>query len=577
MATVWAVALFVLLSPAADGQRKKGTESPSSNETLRESERHFTEAEKFLILEDYAKALMYFQKSLEVFPGNAAAHYKVAEILSRSEKQEDLAKAAASIENALRFEKDNRYYYLLGVQIYSAVGNLSRTVEMYELMLSNVKDSEEYLFELAAVHMYNQQPEQALKVYTRAESHFGVNEISSLQKQRIYFEQGKVREAIAEGDKLLAAYPDENRFVMAYAEALSQYGKADVAIQKLESYLEVHPDASAVRMLLAGFYQETGQQARSLPLIRAIIEDPELELNSKLIVMSTLQTQAGKDATASDRDFAFGLLNTLLRLHPNEPRVIFLAGDMYAGAERKMEALAYYRTGRHSGEATYEVYQNLLLLESELGQFDSLIVHADEALELYPNQGMIYYLQGFAYLRKYDHKKAAYSLEAARKLSSSNATLTAQINAMLGDAYYGAKEYAKSYAAFDAALALNPNDEIVLNNYSYYLALRKEKLDRADRMASQLIREHPDQAAYLDTYAWVLFAQEKYKEAQKVMEKVLTLPGANATHYEHYGDILFKLGRIDDAVKYWNTARTSAGSKSDLLDKKIADRKYYEQ
>jgi predicted Zn-dependent protease len=425
--------------------------------------------------------------------------------------------------------------------------------------------------------MYNQQPEQALKVYTRAESHFGVNEISSLQKQRIYFEQGKVREAIAEGDKLLAAYPDENRFVMAYAEALSQYGKADVAIQKLESYLEVHPDASAVRMLLAGFYQETGQQARSLPLIRAIIEDPELELNSKLIVMSTLQTQAGKDATASDRDFAFGLLNTLLRLHPNEPRVIFLAGDMYAGAERKMEALAYYRTGRHSGEATYEVYQNLLLLESELGQFDSLIVHADEALELYPNQGMIYYLQGFAYLRKYDHKKAAYSLEAARKLSSSNATLTAQINAMLGDAYYGAKEYAKSYAAFEAALALNPSDEIVLNNYSYYLALRKEKLDRADRMASQLIREHPDQSAYLDTYAWVLFAQEKYKEAQKVMEKVLTLPGANATHYEHYGDILFKLGRIDDAVKYWNTARTSSGSKSDLLDKKIADRKYYEQ
>jgi predicted Zn-dependent protease len=404
-----------------------------------------------------------------------------------------------------------------------------------------------------------------------------VNEISSLQKQRIYFEQGKVREAMAEGDKLLAAYPDENRFVMAYAEALSQYGKADVAIQKLESYLEVHPDASAVRMLLAGFYQETGQQARSLPLIRAIIEDPELELNSKLIVMSTLQTQAAKDAPASDRDFAFGLLNTLLRLHPHEPRVMFLAGDMYAGAERKMEALAYYRTGRHSGEATYEVWQNLLLLESELGQFDSLIVHADEALELYPNQGMIYYLQGFAYLRKYDHKKAAYSLEAARKMSSSNATLTAQVNAMLGDAYYGAKEYAKSYAAFEAALALNPNDEIVLNNYSYYLALRKEKLDRADRMASQLIREHPDQSAYLDTYAWVLFAQEKYKEAQKVMEKVLTLPGANATHYEHYGDILFKLGRIDDAVKYWNTARTSSGSKSDLLDKKIADRKYHEQ
>jgi tetratricopeptide (TPR) repeat protein len=571
------VALLLLAPVGASGQRKKGTESASSNETLRESERLFTEAEKFLILEDYAKALMYFQRSLELFPGNAAAHFKVAEILARSEKQEELSRGAASLENALRFEKDNKYYYLLGVQIYSTMGNLSRTVEMYEMMLSNVKDSEEYLFELAAVHMYNQQPDQALKVYTRAELHFGVNEISSLQKQRIFFEQGKAKEAVAEGDKLMAAYPDENRFIMAYAETLSQYGKTDVAIEKLEAYLEGHPDASAVKMLLAGFYQEAGQPARSLPIIQSIIEDPELELNSKLIVMSSLQGQTGAGVSSADQDFMFGLLTTLLRLHPEEPRVMFLAGDMYVGAGRKLEALGYYRAGRHSSETTYEVWQNLLLLESELGEFDSLLVHADEALELYPNQGMVYYLQGFAYLRKYNHKKAAVSLETARKMSASNNALTAQINAMLGDAYYGSREYAKSDAAFEAALALNPNDEIVLNNYSYYLALRKEKLDRADRMASQLARDHPDQSAYLDTYAWVLFAQEKYKEAQKVMERVLTLPGVNATHFEHYGDILFKLGRIDDAVKYWTSARDSPGSKSDLLNKKITDRRYYEQ
>ncbi len=563
-------------------KKKKAIESSAPSLTLREAEYHFTEAEKFLILEDNAKALMYFQKSLDLFPGNAAAHYKVAEILTKSDKQEDLERAATSIEHAIRFERDNKYYYLLGVQIYSSLGNMAKTVDMYETMLAEVGDCEPYMFELAAVHLYNQQPEQALRVYNRAEDYFGVNEVSSLQKQKIYFDQGKPKEAIEEGDKLMASFPDENRFIMAYAETLSQYGKTDMAIEKLEKFLADHPDASPVAMLLAGFYQETRQEAKSLPLIRSIIEDPSIEVNSKLIVMSTLQTKVEQSrqqgqTSAEGQEFVFALLSTLLKMHPHEPRVLFLAGDLYVSAGQKEKALEYYRSVRNSDEANFEVWQNLLLIESELNQFDSLIVHADEALELYPNQGIVYYFQGFAYLRKYNHPKAAVALESAKKMSTSNSQLVQQINGLLGDAYYNTKEYAKSDAAFEAALAGNPNDELVLNNYSYYLALRKEKLDKAERMATQLIRDHPDQSAYLDTYAWVLFVQGKYKEALKVIEKVFQLLNINATHYEHYGDILFKLGRVEEAVKNWQAARTMEGGKSDLLDKKIADRRLYDQ
>ncbi|MEJ7658772.1 MAG: hypothetical protein WKG07_03665 [Hymenobacter sp.] len=52
------------------------------------------------------------------------------------------------------------------------------------------------------------------------------------------------------------------------------------------------------------------------------------------------------------------------------------------------------------------------------------------------------------------------------------------------------KEYAKSDAAYDAALIADPANYGVLNNYSYYLSLRGEKLDKAKEMSGRTVAKH---------------------------------------------------------------------------------------
>lgn len=94
-------------------------------------------------------------------------------------------------------------------------------------------------------------------------------------------------------------------------------------------------------------------------------------------------------------------------------------------------------------------------------------------------------------------------------------------------------------------------------------------------MSTQLVRDNPDNAVYLDTHAWVLYAREKYKEARKFMERAIATGDANATHFEHYGDILFKLGDVNGAVTQWEKAK-QADADNELLNKKIANRKIYE-
>jgi Tfp pilus assembly protein PilF len=59
------------------------------------------------------------------------------------------------------------------------------------------------------------------------------------------------------------------------------------------------------------------------------------------------------------------------------------------------------------------------------------------------------------------------------------------------------------------------------------------------------------------------------------MERALMNNSNNATHLEHYGDILYKLGEIDNAVVQWQKAK-SLNANNEVLNKKIANRKIYE-
>jgi tetratricopeptide (TPR) repeat protein len=139
---------------SAEGQRKKKStdDAQASGIRLREAEFYFTEGEKFFILEDYSKALLYYQRTLEITPDNATVHYKIAEVLAQSSRQEDLLKASISIENALRLERKNKYFYLLAANIYNGMAAFGKAATTYETMIREVDGSEEYLYDLAAVY-----------------------------------------------------------------------------------------------------------------------------------------------------------------------------------------------------------------------------------------------------------------------------------------------------------------------------------------------------------------------------------------------------------------------------------------
>ena len=178
--------LLVLGQAWAQRDKKRRPDASSLSARLSAAESFFTEGEKFFILEDYSKALLYFLRASELNPDNATVYYKLAEVLSKSNKDEDLKRSIASIEHALKLEKKNQHFYLLAASIYNSQGQFTKAASVLEAMLKEVPGTEEHLFELAAVYLFDKKDDEALKIYNRAEEALGVSEASSLQKQRIY-------------------------------------------------------------------------------------------------------------------------------------------------------------------------------------------------------------------------------------------------------------------------------------------------------------------------------------------------------------------------------------------------------
>jgi tetratricopeptide (TPR) repeat protein len=207
---------------------------------------------------------------------------------------------------------------------------------------------------------------------------------------------------------------------------------------------------------------------------------------------------------------------------------------------------------------------------------DSATVHAEEALVFFPNQGYLWFQKGFSEYLNGKMNESIRSFEGAVPMASSQDGWYTQLYGLMGDAYHSKGLYKQSDACFEKVLLVNPTEEHVLNNYSYYLSLRRDHLDKAVLMSKKLVDKFPKNGTYLDTYAWVLFQRGEYPESLLYLEKALKDEKQNSsTVWEHYGDVLFKNGRVDEAVKAWKTANSLEGA-SNKLDKKIENKRIIE-
>lgn len=559
---------------AQRGKSKKNEEKENTERNLLQAEIIFIEGEKYFMIEDHAKALIFFQKALELNPDNAAIHFKIAQ--THIENQ-DYANAQEPAKKALKIDPTNKYYHLINADIHTKLSQFKEAAVIYENLITSLPGNDEYLFDLAALYIYGNDYANAIATYNRAQDKYGISRELVYSKQRIYLKLNKLEEALLEGQALIQTFPGEPEYLISLSEIYIANNRGQEAIPYLKQVLEYQPDHAKAQIMLAEIFQKSGEEDKYQENLESAFSNPNLDITSKLKVMVDYM---GKLPDKAVEEKATVLADRILQAHPNDANAYAVYGDLYLNlsqfenkSENKKKAIGMYRKAVQLDETNFGIWQNVLQIEAELQEIDSLMFHSDQALEVFPNQPAFYYYHGYAQLTQKNYDEAVAALEQGRKIAN-DPNLKVTFSSLLGDAYQGAGDHDKSDASYEDALEGDPDNYQVLNNYSYFLSLRKEKLDKAKKMSGKVIKANPDDPTYLDTYAWILYMQGNYKESKKYLEIALE-NDAGGTIIEHYGDVLFKLGDIDGAVRQWNRAK-GMDDTSDLIDKKIADRKLYE-
>lgn len=571
MKNILLLVLLAVVSFAALAQRGKQNEQDmapldvtklSEGETMK-VEMMLIEAEKELILENYYKAYDLFKAALEISPDNAALNFKTAEVLAKSGDNQN---ALVYATRAMKLDPKNKFYLLLTAEIHKALSNFSEAAEIYQQLIDTIEGTHSYLFDLALIYQYQGKDDKALETYQRAEQIYGMNEIVLREKQKIYLKNRDFEALMADWDKLIKENPEEDRYTIELCEFLIAQNlleEAKTRLQKLNN--NKHADLLQSEIALA-----EGNMPRAISLARGTLQSPDVDYKAKLQLLHNFLEFA---ISSEDLNILTELTHSLAEQYPEKYEVQAFTGDVMYRLKQSENARNYYLEAIRISPSNYGVWQNILNIDAELNQYDSVISHAEEALEYFPNQAVLYYFAGTGYLIEKNYRRSVQLLDQGKKYATDPNLLTV-LYGQMGDAYNSMKQYDKSYNAYEKALEANPDNAHVLNNYSYYLSLRNEKLDKALEMSSRLIKQHPENATYLDTHGWVLYTLKKYHQAAEFLEKAANLD-EDGTVIEHFGDVLFQLGRVDDAIEQWKRASKMTDA-SKNIQKKIADRKLYE-
>ncbi|MCC7332706.1 MAG: tetratricopeptide repeat protein [Flavobacteriales bacterium] len=570
------IAIILSIFFAGCGASKTQSQTKKTEKEISEQDKMkfdflFFNANKEKMIGNNQLATNLFQQCIELNPTVAAPYYELANLFENNNQNKE---AEGYVKKAVDIDGKNYWYRYLYAFILQKNNKIEESSKQFQILLQNDPGNIDLLYGLAGTQLFSGKYEESIKTYDLIEKEVGITEEISLQKQKIYIKLNNIEKAAGELKKLAQHFPDEIKYKGFLADMYLANNMTEKAFEIYQEILAKNPNDPLSHLALYEYYKNKGDKENALKELKLVFENKDFGIDTKMQVLLYYYSASEKDV--EQKKEAYELSQLLIKAHPNDAKSYTIYADLLYRDKKLDSAKENYLKAIEFDSSKFAIWNQVIMIESELMDIDGMLKHSKTAIDLFPSQPIFYFFYGISNLQKKNFKEAADYLTIGKDYSHNNQPLLAQFYANLGDCHNQLKEYEKSDGFYDKALSIEPNNIYVLNNYSYYLSLRGENLDKAEKMSAKTNELEPNQPNYEDTYAWILYKQGKYIAAKEWLEKAITNGGkTNAVIIEHLGDVNAKLGDINKAVELWINAK-SLGDTSDLLDKKINDKKLYE-
>lgn len=529
-------------------------EDPLTYGERRKFDYYFLEAVRMKQKGDYDAAFELYGRCLEIYPGSAAVLYELSQFymfLGQEQKGEE------ALKQAVRRDDGNFWYKQTLASYYRQKQDWLKAVTVYEDMAQIFPARLEPLLSLADLYGRTKSYDRLVAVLDRIEELDGKSEQISMEKFRAYLQMDNMERAFGEIQSLTDEYPYDMRYRTVMGDMYLSVGRNDEALKVYSEILKEEPDYAPAMISLASYYQKTGQDSLYAVQTDSILVNENVEPGVKMNFMRQLILKS--EQTDRDSTKIIGLFEKMMGRKQTTADVAMLYAQYLISKKMEKESVPVLDRVLSIDPENKPARLQLLSYAISRNDPDEVIRVAEPALVYSPDAMEFYYYLGMAHYQKEQTDKA---LEVFRKgvqqiNEKSDKGIASDFYSILGDLYHQREMKAEAYAAYDSSLVYNPKNINTLNNYAYYLSVERTDLDKAEEMSFITVKEEPENATYLDTYAWILFEKGRYTEARIYIEQAMRNGGDKSqVIVEHCGDIYFKLGEKEKAVEMWKKALT---------------------
>ena len=510
---------------------------------------------------------------LEINPEASEAYYYLAHYYLGMKQN---GKALEAFRKASELEPDNVSYLETLAQMYLQSQDLKAATETFEKLSKAEPEREDVLGML--VQLYSEDEKQyskAIDILNRLEEIDGMNERISYAKADLYWKMDNGKAALAEMKKLADQYPYDLNYRNAYADMLLANDQDKKAFDIYRGILKEEPGNSKVLMSLRTYFLAKGNTAAADSTTIKILTESNANTDEKIYILR--QEVMESENNGGDSIKVLSLFERTISAKDSDPGIgLLMASYMQLKNMPKEDINRVLEGVLNKAPDNASARLQLIADAWEKKDLDRVVNLCAAARQYNPDEMAFYYYQGVALAQQ---DKNAEAIEAFRNgigviKEDSSPDIVSDLYAILGDLLHQDGYKQEAFAAYDSCLQWKPENYSCLNNYAYFLCEDGGDLEKAEKMSYKAIKAEAKNATFLDTYAWILFKQERFAEAKIYIEQTLQCDSdSSAVIIEHAGDIYAKCDNIDKAVELWKEALRKSPD-NEILARKVRQRKY---
>ncbi len=345
-------------------------------------------------------------------------------------------------------------------------------------------------------------------------------------------------------EKLVASQDNSAAALYAFAHVAAKLDDLERSRELLEATLALTPDNDNAALSYISILQRLGREQEASAWL-------EQELAQREGNDFTLRMAYARSLMESKQyDKALNQFELLATREPGNPDVLYALGLLYLQSNRLDDSESLFKKLSEQGGNQTDVANYYL------GRIAEEKRHYDEASAWYQgvHKGEHYFdaqvRLAMLLARKGEVEQARNHLNSIRKQNGQQALIIVQAE---GELLIQAEQYEEAIAVYTKALGDQYDADLL-----YSRAMAAEKIGRLDMVETDLrtILEHePDHAQALNALGYTLAdATDRHAEAYELIKKALELRPSDFYILDSMGWVLYRLGRLDEAVEYLRMA-----------------------